>query len=359
MKRVKRMIGMAAMICCFFHIPEYAMAAENVIGDTENMTIEGTVSTEGDYTVIRINVQDNSNGPLLYAIDSDAPEAFGSNNEFTVIKGSEHTVYVKDVSGNITAQTYKVPDTDVDLEVSIGYSDTSSASMKTDAEIEAIEKGGGTVAEQVITDGSNDSERLFYTVTTKDEHVFYLMIDQSRSDNNVYLLDQVTDDDLYALAAGDEESKQKEKETLIFDSEPSADIATSQTPVTQTASAGDWFLWVVLILLAVAAIYYYKIYKPKQQKLNTLSDAMDLDEFEAEDEEEDEILDFAVSQEEKEELLRKIMENQQEPEDMEEELNYDPEEDFIMEEETQQDFEEAGDDEAIEELELDEEEDDE
>jgi hypothetical protein len=299
-------------------------AAAGIVLETDSqdasVTVEGTVDS-GEYTTIQVNAEDDSGGMLLYAIDSDAPEAFQSSNEFTVLRGSEHTVYVKDPSGKISAQVYKVPVAEVDMEVNIGYSDTSSSSLLTDAEKEAVEKGGGTVAEKVITDDSNTSERLFYTVTTKDEHVFYVMIDQSRSDNNVYLLDQVTDEDLYALTGGEGKAAYPVKQEEPVDLTELMKTEQEDTPE-KKGSPGDFLLYGVLILSAAGAVYYYKVYKPKQANKLEMDDARDLDEFEAEEENEDDVLTFAISREEKENILKEIVNKDDFAEN--EDLSYDP-----------------------------------
>ena len=335
MRKIRIVILLAAMAGCLMRNPSYCMASEgtSVSSGDGGLTLEGTVSTEGaegNYTVIRVNAEDDGDGQLLYAIDSDAPEAFGTSSEFTVEKGSEHTIYVKDAAGNISAQVYRVPDAEMDMEVNIGYSNTSSAAMVTEEEKAAAEAGGGNVAEQVITDTGNTAERQFFTVTTKNDHVFYIVVDQSRSDNNVYLLDQVTDEDLLDLAAGVEEtdkssvfSAKAEKETAA--PEPAVQ---EQEPKQEKKSGGDLLFWLAMVLLAAGAFYYYKIYKPKQETRKEDSDAKDLDEFEAEEEEDGERLDFTVSREEKEALMEKILNGNDFDE---EELSYDPEQDQEME----------------------------
>lgn len=337
MKKLRIVFGAVIFAGSLLHCSMYGKAAEIISAGEDNssgnLTVEGTVLTEGEYTIIRINAEDYGSGNLLYAIDSDAPDAFGPSNEFTVKKGSEHTVYVKDPAGNISAQVYRVPDAEMDLEVNIGYSDTSSAAMVTDEERAAIEPGGGEVAEQMVTDTSNTAERQFFTVTTKNDHVFYLMVDQSRSDNNVYLLDQVTDEDLYALAAT---GKKEEKSSIFQTAGNTETVARAEQPEEKNEKSnagGDIFLYIVLIALAAAAFYYYKIYKPKQEKRNEYTDAKDIDEFENdEDDDTGEILDFTVSQEEKDELMNQILNGNDFDEDMdpisEEELSYDPDEEL-------------------------------
>lgn len=378
MRKLKIVLGAVIFAAGLLNGSMYGKAAEIISagGDngsgSGNLTVEGTVLTEGEYTIIRINAEDDGSGNLLYAIDSDAPDAFGPSNEFTVKKGSEHTVYVKDPAGNISAQIYRVPDAEMDLEVNIGYSDTSSAAMVTDEERAAIEPGGGKVAEQMVTDTSNTAERQFFTVTTKNDHVFYLMVDQSRSDNNVYLLDQVTDEDLYDLAAT---VKKEDKSSIFQTTESPETVARTEQPeekVEKNNAGGDAFLYILLIALAAAAFYYYKIYKPKQEKRSEYTDAKDIDEFENdEDEDTREILDFTVSQEEKDELMNQIMNGNDFDEELdpisEEELSYDPDEDLEeavyeeMENETEEETGRQGNSsekqqETIKELELPEEE---
>ena len=160
---------------------------------------------------------------------------------------------------------------------------------------------------------------------------------------------------MYALAAGDRDTEEKEANALVFDTDTSVDTTGEKSELEKGAGSAseDWFWWVLLLLLAIAAIYYYKIYKPKQEKMRALSDAKDLDEFEAEDEDiEDDVLDFAVSKEEKEKLLQQIMRTE-EPEAEEhlfdEELSYNPEEDFMMEEMMMDSVEQEG---GVPELEL-------
>lgn len=277
-----------------------------------SLTVEGTVESQGAYTRIRVNAQDEGGGQLLYAIDSDAFEAFSESNEFTVEKGSSHIIYVKDAAGNISSQLYQVSDEQLEMVVN---ADSNLNTASSGGEIPVIENGGGSTAERVITDHSTDAERLFYTVKTKDEHVFYLVIDQNRENDNVYLLNQVDAEDLYAFT-GEEAKKEVPKED-VFSSQLEEQAEPKEEAVTEKKSGGDGILWFLLLaLLGGAAFYYYKIYRPKQQKLAETSDAKDLDEFEPEEEEE-EILDFTVSKEEKEELMNQILNNN----DLDEEIS--------------------------------------
>lgn len=56
--------------------------------------------------------------------------------------------------------------------------------------------GTGTVLDEAT---GEDGDKQFYTITTEDGNVFYLIVDGKRDSNNVYFLNAVTESDLMAL----------------------------------------------------------------------------------------------------------------------------------------------------------------
>lgn len=139
-----------------------------------------------------------------------------------------------------------------------------------------------------------DGDKQFYTITTEDGNVFYLIIDGKRDGNNVYFLNGVTEADLMALAEKSEGTmsvipaedvctctdkceagevntacpvckndlkgcagKEKPAET----EEP----AQAEQPKKDKGSAGT-IIFIIIALLAVGGVgYYVKIARPKQQ----------------------------------------------------------------------------------------------
>lgn len=264
-------------------------------------------------TTITVGASDDESGSLMYAIDSDDPNAFGSSNEFVVESGSSHVVYVKDAAGNISSQVVSAPIEKVGIEVTIGQDGTDSAVATASAGKtvgEAAEKGGGTVGETTITDGSSAAEKIFYTITTKNENVFYMVIDNTRSQDNVYLLNQVTEEDLLALTEGAD--AKKTKETLFGSSSDENTETASNTEVQEAESKKETqdkksdLPIIILVVVIVGGVYYYlKIYKPKTAEEMDMADAMDMDEFETEEESEGNEIVFE-EEEAKNRLLRKI-----------------------------------------------------
>ena len=61
----------------------------------------------------------------------------------------------------------------------------------------------------MVDNATDEDGKEFYTITTADESVFYLVIDKQKTSENVYFLNTVTTDDLLPLA---EQGKEPPKE---------------------------------------------------------------------------------------------------------------------------------------------------
>ena len=152
----------------------------------------------------------------------------------------------------------------------------------------------------------------FFTITTADDNIFYLIVDKQRDSENVYFLNAVTEEDLLALAEPSEDGG----ESAVPDPEPvctctvkceagavdtdcpvcvlaledcagEAPEPTEETPAEPEPESSGAGLYVVIALVALAAGgagWYFKIYKPKHE----LDDAEDFDELTGEDEDMDE-----------------------------------------------------------------------
>ena len=152
-------------------------------------------------------------------------------------------------------------------------------------------EGTGTVLD---TATGEDGDKQFYTITSEDGNVFYLIIDGKRDGNNVYFLNGVTEADLMALAEKNEDTmsaipaedvctctekcaagevdtacpvckndlkgctgKEKPAET----EEP----AQAEQPKKDKGSAGTVIFIIIALLAAGGVGYYVKIIRPKQQ----------------------------------------------------------------------------------------------
>lgn len=281
-------------------------------------------ASDGEYITISVDATDD-NGNLKYALDTDDPAAFTDSNEFTILAGTSHTIYVKDTAGNITSQTY-TPSSDVsyvadvsqdlqeneqriNIDLEIKRQSNKDAPDYSDYEYltdEPVEPGTGTVAEKIKTDASEDSNRIFYTITTKEGEVLYLIIDQGQSADNVYLLDTVSADDLLALSDGASgKSAESEKEDNLF-AALSKEADTEENEEKSNSSNGNLLIVVFVVIFGGGVYYYFKVYKNKKDEAMDVMDAMDMEDFEAEEGEEEEA-DFSYDDEEKEKYLEELI----------------------------------------------------
>ena len=83
-----------------------------------------------------------------------------------------------------------------------------------------------------------DKENLdFMTVTSKDGHVFYIVIDHSSNAENVYFLNQVDESDLMALMTDEEKTAVEEKADTEKDADTKKDTEEVVTPSVKTDSS--------------------------------------------------------------------------------------------------------------------------
>ena len=306
-------------------------------------TVKTVYASEGqEYITISVEAEDNS-GTLLYALDTDSPEAFTPSNEFSIPAGTNHTIYVKDSAGNITSQEYISSTEDyesyeeksyvseedegrtVNIDITLDdapkpdtepdYSDYEYAG---DLLYDPAEAGQGTVYEKVESSSTDpNAERIFYTVTTDEGEVFYLVIDQGQSTNNVYLLDQVKVSDLRALAVDDSGKSESSESTSLLSALSSGnenssndELISEESDSSKSKKSSMSGNLVILLILAVigGGFYYYKnVYKNKKDEQMDLIDALDREDFEAEDEDDDEV-DFGIDDDYQERLMQELME---------------------------------------------------
>lgn len=132
--------------------------------------------------------------------------------------------------------------------------------------------GTGTVLDNV-TDADG---KEFFTITTPNENVFFLVIDRERDSENVYFLDAVTELDLIALAkaAGVEPTPTPEPPPT-----PKPTIEVSAEPQKERGPArGGVIIGILLVLAGGAGFYYFKFIRGKQH------DTIDEEALEYEDE---------------------------------------------------------------------------
>lgn len=152
------------------------------------------------------------------------------------------------------------------------------------AEIPLTPSGQATVVDHA----SGEDDKEFFTITTADNNVFYLIVDRQREEENVYFLNAVTETDLLSLAQADDQPElilePEEEPTCNCTQKCEAGDVNTLCPVckeNRKACVGEvteepepepkesnagLILFVVLTLAVGGAVgWYFKIYRPKQE----------------------------------------------------------------------------------------------
>ncbi len=120
--------------------------------------------------------------------------------------------------------------------------------------------GTGTV----VDNATDQDGKEFFTITTAEEAMFYLVIDRQRETENVYFLNAVTVADLMALAESSGEPAAPEPPPEP-EQEPTPTPEPEPVPE-KKGGAGPLLLALAVVVIGGGAGWYFKIYRPKLQK---------------------------------------------------------------------------------------------
>lgn len=171
-------------------------------------------------------------------------------------------------------------------------SDTSSGETETtetpDTEIAISDTDTGRIQGDIISSAVKGGKE-FYTIRTKSGKIFYLIVDMDKTDDNVYLLTEVSENDLLNFTDTDTVTLPQNQAVMesslpleIVEQEPETEPAEKEPeeeakPAEKTANNSGTILLMVLALVGVGGGYYYlKFVRGKKES------------FEYDDEDEDE-----------------------------------------------------------------------
>ena len=148
--------------------------------------------------------------------------------------------------------------------------------------------GTGTVVDNVFMESSGLE---FFTFTTNEGNVFYLVVDRLRTQDNVYFLNAVTESDLLPLAQKDGSVPGSGVPATPGSTKPSDPPAAEDEPKPPPANTGGMDSGMLIFVLIGAVVvgiagYYFKIVRPKKQAAMD-DDGADEDDYEREDEDAD------------------------------------------------------------------------
>lgn len=261
MKQRSKIITMLmALLMCMslFHAPMTVYAAETspyVAPPTVEAEIIGSLlriyTTSGYYAVEAVYINDRR---FNHRVDS----ALVVDISQYIASGDTIAVYAVDFAGNQSDTVLLSPPVPTQPPVPNNITP----------------EGQGEVLDHL----SSADDLEFITVNTAAGSVFYLIIDHTRTSNNVYFLNTVTEWDLMTLAA---EAKvpvpsyiqQPAEQTVVEKEPPTPTETTTPEPVEselpKEKSGGKNGMLIFLLIVGAAAfvvIYYIKIIKPKKER---------------------------------------------------------------------------------------------
>lgn len=136
--------------------------------------------------------------------------------------------------------------------------------------------GNGDLGD-AITSGKKD----FYTIHTKNNNTFYLVIDHAGNVDNVYMLSLIDENDLAGFiteTTEKESEKQPEKKQTVFlpQTTPKPTAEPVVTPEPKTERNGNAMPLIVLALIGGGAAYFYfKVYKPRKEAEQSISEGLE------------------------------------------------------------------------------------
>lgn len=186
-------------------------------------------------------------------------------------------------SGSAYAQTSKKGEEDTEPAIIVDVQTTPSPTaaleepMVTTTQVPFSVPGNGAVLDD-IEDGSKE----FYTITTANNNTFFLVVDKASSVQNAYLLAKVDEDDLKEFIPGYvEASPEPEPTPAVVIQRPTALPTASTIEVTEAepeeTQTGSYLAIGIIVIIAVAGLYYFKIYKPKKEADEEEMEGMEYD----------------------------------------------------------------------------------
>jgi hypothetical protein len=161
----------------------------------------------------------------------------------------------------------------------------------------------------LVDDFFGDTARQFITVTTRNGHFFYIIIDRAADRDNVHFLNQVNELDLFMILEEEMlphlffEVVEPVQEEPVPKETPVPEVIPDEAPAPKQRGGMNGIILTLVIFAAIGggAIYYFKLRKPKQNKNNATATNQSEFEFYDDDgvsfDEDEDIPDFTISEE--------------------------------------------------------------
>ena len=121
---------------------------------------------------------------------------------------------------------------------------------------------------EMVDDAKSVDDKEFYTVKTRNEEYFYIIIDKQRSEDNVYFLNMVDESDLERIVKeeGVEETEEEAESILFVPEEEEPQFELPEVEEEETTSNKGVVFFIVIGLIALGGAAYFKFYKKDVKK---------------------------------------------------------------------------------------------
>lgn len=158
-----------------------AAMPEETAGETEKPKVEIVINGVDFSNIGSEDFQLSDFSPEQWAVLADVLEAYGDGGEWSL----------SGLSGNEDGEGDEAGEED-----SSGSEDPAEKKEP----IRAERKGTGTTGTAIVTSNDLEGAMEFVKITTKDDQMFFLVVDYTKEEDNVYFLDVVTVNDLLHIA---------------------------------------------------------------------------------------------------------------------------------------------------------------
>ena len=187
---------------------------------------------------------------LCFLMNSTAPAFAYVDPEWEEGKGPEETEYPTDTTVVISEPT-PTPTTQEQAFSTPGNGDLGDA----------------------ITSGKKD----FYTIHTKNNNTFYLVIDHAGNVDNVYMLSLIDENDLAEFITETEKQPEKQQQTVVLpETTPQPTTEPVITPEPKTENNSNLMSLIVFAVIGGGAAYFYfNVYKPRKEAEQIMSENLE------------------------------------------------------------------------------------
>lgn len=132
--------------------------------------------------------------------------------------------------------------------------------------------GNGDLGD-AITSGKKD----FYTIHTKNNNTFYLVVDHAGNVDNVYMLSLIDENDLAKFLTETEKQPEKQQQTVVLpEPTPKPQTETVVTPEPKAESSSNLMTLIVFAVIGGgAAFFYFMVYKPRKEAEQMISEGLE------------------------------------------------------------------------------------